>query len=373
MSRPGRATLIDLAVSTALALAVFGPLLVGPWLLAVRRHGVRARAAVEGRPGSASTGRCPARCPMDALVSVVTQVVPGSWVQRAFLVGGSCSAASASGGSSASTPGTPAAGRDHPAAVEPLGLRTAADRPVGDPARLPGAAVGRPRRAPAPCRAAPGWAEAAIAVTVARRLQPVERGDGAVAVLAVLGTTRDRRAWLATAAVGVLGNLTWLVPALTADAVAGVGRRRVRRVRRAGRVGRRAAGEPGLARRHLEDVDRARGPHQHRARRAARALLTVAALAGLRACAARPRGSGAGWPALGVGGAGRRGRCPPSRAAPRRSRTWRASPSGSRSCATPTGSSPRSVSSWRSALPGPRPRSASGSGRAGRRCGRSSG
>lgn len=40
----------------------------------------------------------------------------------------------------------------------------------------------------------------------------------AVAVLAVLGISRDRLTWVVTAVVGVVANLTWLVPALTADA-----------------------------------------------------------------------------------------------------------------------------------------------------------
>ncbi len=62
-----------------------------------------------------------------------------------------------------------------------------------------------------------GWAEAAVAVTVAAVCSP-SSGVMAAVVLAVLALTRDRRTWLATAVVGLVANLTWLVPAVTADA-----------------------------------------------------------------------------------------------------------------------------------------------------------
>ena len=148
-----------------------------PWLLAVRRHGLRARAAVEaglarprrraaprrpdGRPG---LGRDPGRARQLGPAGTSRRRVPArrrrhrAGRPRARLVRPRCG--------------------DHPAAVEPLGLRTAAHRPVGDPARLPGAALGRPRGAPAPCRAAPGLGRGGDRGHRGGRLQPVERGDG---------------------------------------------------------------------------------------------------------------------------------------------------------------------------------------------------
>ena len=143
-------------------------------------------------------------------------------------------------------------------------------------------------------------------MTVAAVCSP-SSGVMAVAVLAVLGTTR-RPPYLAGHRCGRRPRQPDLAGA-RADRGRGegVGRRRVRRVRGAGRVGRRAAGQPGLARRHLEDVDPARGPHQRRPRRA---LLPAHRRRGGRpaACGARPPGGVAPAGRARRRRAGRRGR-----------------------------------------------------------------
>jgi hypothetical protein len=216
MSRPSRATLIDLAMSTALALVVFGPLLVGPgyWLFG-------DMVFVPEQPWKPAwlglDGALPRAVPMDALVSVVTQVVPGSWVQRGLLVGGFLL-----GGV-----GIGRVVREHAWYARAAAIILLLWNPwvyerllIGQWAillgylALPWVVLAARRLRAEPRR---GWDEAAIAVTVAAVCSPAS-GVMAVAVLAVLGTTRDRRTWLATVAVGVLGNLTWVVPALTADA-----------------------------------------------------------------------------------------------------------------------------------------------------------
>ncbi len=217
MSRPSRATVTDLAVSTALALAVFGPLLVGPgyWLFG-------DMVFVPDQPWKPAwlglDGALPRAVPMDALVSVVTQVVPGSWVQRGLLVGGFLL-----GGV-----GIGRVVREHAWYARAAGITLLLWNPwvyerllIGQWAillgylALPWVVLAARRLRDEPRR---GWAESAVAVTVAAVCSP-SSGVMAVLALAVLGATRERRTWLATAVVGVLGNLTWLVPALTADAV----------------------------------------------------------------------------------------------------------------------------------------------------------
>lgn len=217
MSRPRRATVTDLAWSTALALLVFGPLLAGPgyWLFG-------DMVFVPDQPWKPAwlglDGALPRAVPMDALVSVVTQVVPGSWVQRGLLVGGFLL-------------GGVGIGRvvgEHAWYARAAAITLLLWNPwvyerllIGQWAILLGYLAlpwvvlaarrlrGDPRR---------GWAEAAIAVTVAAICSP-SSGVMGVAVLALLGVTRDRLTWVATAVVGVVANLTWTVPALTADAV----------------------------------------------------------------------------------------------------------------------------------------------------------
>lgn len=215
--RPSRATVTDLAWSTALALVVFGPLLVGPgyWLFG-------DMVFVPDQPWKPAwlglDGALPRAVPMDALVSVVTQVVPGSWVQRGLLVGGFML-----GGI-----GIGRVVREHAWFARAAAITLLLWNPwvyerllIGQWAILLGYlalpwVVLAARRLRADPRS--GWAEAAIAVTVAAVCSP-SSGVMAVAVLAVVGTTRDRRTWLVTAVVGVVGNLTWALPAIAAETV----------------------------------------------------------------------------------------------------------------------------------------------------------
>ncbi len=215
MSRPSRATVVDLAWSAGLALVVFGPLLIGPgyWLFG-------DMVFVPDQPWKAAwlglDGALPRAVPMDALVSVVTQVVPGSWVQRALLVGGFVL-----GGI-----GVGRVVRDHAWYARGAAITLLLWNPwvyerllIGQWAILLGYlalpwVVLAARRLRADPRG--GWPEAAIAVAIAAVCSP-SSGVMAAAVLAVLAITRDRRTWLATAIVGVAANLTWLVPALAAE------------------------------------------------------------------------------------------------------------------------------------------------------------
>src|SRR5688572_13761798 len=205
MNRPSSATLIDLAVRTALALAVFGPLLVGPgyWLFG-------DMVFVPEQPWKPAwlglDGTLPRAVPMDALVSVVTQVVPGNWVQRTLLVGGFLL-----GGT-----GIGRVVREHAWYARAAAITLLLWNPwvyerllIGQWAillgylALPWVVLAARRLRSDPRR---GWAEAAVAVGVAAVCSP-SSGVMAVVVLAVLGLTRDRRTWLVTAAVGVAANL----------------------------------------------------------------------------------------------------------------------------------------------------------------------
>jgi len=220
VSRPDRATVVatslDLAWSTGLALAVFGPLLLGPgyWLFG-------DMVFVPEQPWKAAwlglDGALPRAVPMDALVSLVTQVLPGSWVQRGLLVGGFVL-----GGV-----GIGRATREHAWFARAAAITLLLWNPwvyerllIGQWAillgylALPWVVLAARRLRTDPRR---GWAEAAVAVTVAAVCSP-SSGVMAAVVLAVLGLTRDRTTWWVTAVVGLVANLTWLVPALTAEA-----------------------------------------------------------------------------------------------------------------------------------------------------------
>jgi hypothetical protein len=215
VSRPSRGSVADLLWSAGLTLAVFGPLLIGPgyWLFG-------DMVFVPEQPWKSAWlglgGSLPRAVPMDALISVVTQVVPGSWIQRALLVGGFLL-----GGI-----GIGRATRDHAWYARAAAITLLLWNPwvyerllIGQWAillgylALPWVVLAARRLRDDPRR---GWAEPAIAVTVAAVCSP-SSGVMAVAVLAVLGITRNRRTWLVTAVVGLVANLTWAVPAITAD------------------------------------------------------------------------------------------------------------------------------------------------------------
>lgn len=209
-----RRTAVDLAWSAGLALAVFLPLLAGPgyWL-------VGDMVFVPEQPWKPAwlglDGALPRAVPMDALVSVVTQVVPGSWVQRILLVGGF-----AVGGL-----GVGRLLRDHAWYARAAAITFLLWNPwvmerllIGQWAillgylLLPWAAYGARRLRDDP-RAA--WGPVALALAAAAVCSP-SSGVMAVVVAAVLGLTRDRGGWWRLAVVAVVANLPWLVPSLAA-------------------------------------------------------------------------------------------------------------------------------------------------------------
>lgn len=209
--RPGHA---DLAWSALLALAVFLPLLVGPgyWL-------VGDMVFVPHQPWKPAwlglDGALPRAVPMDALVSAVTQVVPGSWVQRALLVGGFLVGGLGAGRLL----------RDHAWYARAAAITLFLWNPwvlerllIGQWAILlgylvlPWAAYGARRLREDPRSA---WGPAALALAAAAVCSP-SSGMMAAVVVAVLGLTGDRGGWWRLAVVAVVANLPWLVPSLTA-------------------------------------------------------------------------------------------------------------------------------------------------------------
>lgn len=215
MTRPDRATVADLAWSTGIALVVLGPLLLGGgyWLFG-------DMVFVPRQPWKDAwlglDGALPRAVPMDALVSLATHVVPGSWVQRALLVGGFLL-----GGA-----GIGRVVRDHAWYARAAAITLLLWNPwvyerllIGQWAillgylALPWVVLAGRRVRDDPRR---GWAEAAVAVGAAAVCSP-SSGVMAVGVLAVVAVGLDRRGWLTVGTVGLAANLTWLVPAVTAD------------------------------------------------------------------------------------------------------------------------------------------------------------
>ncbi len=210
---------LDLAVSGLVALLVLGPLLVGPgyWLFGDMVFVPRQpwKDAWLGLDGS-----LPRAVPMDAVVSVLTQVVPGSWVQKTFLV-----TAFVVGGLGTGRLVRPYAGL---AAARVAAILLYLWNPwvherllLGQWAilagylALPWVALAA-RRLRRDLRA--GWAPAAVVLVVSAVCSP-SSGVMAVVVLVVLGVRwRAWRSWAVVAGLGLLANLTWLVPSLVADA-----------------------------------------------------------------------------------------------------------------------------------------------------------
>ncbi|WP_148614740.1 hypothetical protein [Nocardioides rubriscoriae] len=216
-----RSTRLDLAVSGLVAFVVLGPLLVGPgyWLFGDMVFVPRQpwKDAWLGLDGS-----LPRAVPMDAIVSVLTHLVPGSWVQKTFLV-----TAFVLGGLGAARLVRPYAGLAaaraaatvlylwNPWVHERLLLGQWAI--LAGYLALPWVALAA-RRLRRDLRA--GWAPAAVALAVSAVCSP-SSGVMAVVVLVVLGVRwRDPRSWAVVVALGVVANLTWLLPSLTADAAA---------------------------------------------------------------------------------------------------------------------------------------------------------
>lgn len=217
MSRPTSAGWrSDLACAAAVALAVLGPLLLGGgyWL-------VGDMVFVPEQPWKAAwlglDEGLPRAVPMDALVSVATQVVPGSVVQRVLLVGGFLAGGLGVGRLVA----------EHAWYARAAAIGLLCWNPwvyerllIGQWAillgylLLPWVALAALRMRRDPRDVGP----AAIAVVASAVCSP-SSGVMAAVVLAVLGLTRSRAGWWRVATVAVVANLTWAVPAVTADAV----------------------------------------------------------------------------------------------------------------------------------------------------------
>jgi hypothetical protein len=210
----------DLLVTVGVALVILGPLLLGGglWL-------VGDMVFVPHQPWKSAwlglDGSLPRAVPMDGLISVVTQVVPGSVVQRVLLVGGLVA-----GGLGVARlvtrlrPELPWYARAaaitlycwNPWAYERL--------LIGQWAILLGYLL-LPWVALAALRLRAerrDWGPAAV-VLVASSVCSPSSGVMAVGVVAVLALGRDAVRWLQVGVLALGANLTWLVPALTADAV----------------------------------------------------------------------------------------------------------------------------------------------------------
>ncbi|KRB75909.1 hypothetical protein ASE01_12710 [Nocardioides sp. Root190] len=204
----------DLAVTGLVALVVLGPLLIGSgfWIVGdmVFVPDQQWRPAWLGLDGS-----LPRAVPMDALVSVATAVLPGALVQKLLLLGGFL----AGGLGIARVVG------DRAWFARAAAITLFCWNPwvyerllIGQWAILlgyfvlPWVAVAARRLR----RDATDWSPAAVALVLSAICSP-SSGLMAVGVLAVLGLGRDRRAWWRLAVMALVANLTWLVPAVTAD------------------------------------------------------------------------------------------------------------------------------------------------------------
>ena len=209
MSR--RPVLVDAAWALALALAVTGPLWLGRgfWL-------VGDMVFVPHQPWKDAwlglDGSLPRAVPMDALISVASHVLPGQVLQRLLLTGGLLLGGTGVGR---------LAGR-HPFAARAAAITLFCWNPwvaerlgIGQWAILLGYLllpwiVLAARR----LRADPGaWAPAALVTVLAAACSP---SSGVMAVATLLVLAGGRRTWWRIVALGVVANLTWLAPALTA-------------------------------------------------------------------------------------------------------------------------------------------------------------
>ncbi|MCR1781558.1 hypothetical protein KVF89_03345 [Nocardioides carbamazepini] len=209
MRRPGT----DLAVTIAITVLVLGPLLVGGgyWL-------VGDMVFVPHQPWKSAwlglDGSLPRAVPMDALVSLATEVVPGGVVQRLLLVGGFLA-------------GGLGIGRvvgDQRWYARAAAITLFCWNPwvyerllIGQWAILLGyLLLPWVARAALRLRADPrDWGPAAVVLVLSAVCSP-SSGLMAIGVLAVLSLGRDRRTWWRAAVLAVGANLTWALPALTA-------------------------------------------------------------------------------------------------------------------------------------------------------------
>ena len=211
---PTRGWRVDLALTLVLALVVLGPLFTGPgyWL-------VGDMVFVPHQPWKSAwlglDGSLPRAVPMDAVVSALTHVVPGSWVQRAFLLGGFLVGGLGAG----------RLVREHAWYARAAAITVFCWNPwvhdhlqIGQWAilagylALPWVALAS-RRLRRDLRT--GWAPAAVALVMSAVCSP-SSGVMAVVVLAVLGTRRSLASWATVAGLGVAANLPWLLPSLVA-------------------------------------------------------------------------------------------------------------------------------------------------------------
>ncbi|MFW6865920.1 hypothetical protein ACOACQ_00945 [Nocardioides sp. CPCC 206347] len=205
----------DLACVLAVTLLVLGPLLAGRgfWL-------VGDMVFVPQQPWKAAwlgmDGALPRAVPMDALVSLVTQVVPGDFVQKALLVGGFLA-----GGLGVARLVGEQAWFARAAAImlfcwNPWVYERLL---IGQWAillgyfLLPWVALAAVRLR----RGEPGdWAPAAVALVLSAICSP-SSGAMAAGVLLALGLDRNWRGWWRPVGIAMVANLTWAVPALTAE------------------------------------------------------------------------------------------------------------------------------------------------------------
>lgn len=210
--RPDRR--VDLAWSTLLTFVITGPLLLGPgyWL-------VGDMVFVPQQPWKPAwlglDGSLPRAVPMDAVVSVLTQVVPGSVVQRVFLV----SAFLLGGlGISRFVGERSWAARAAAVTVFVWNPWVHDHLQIGQWAilcgylALPWVALAA-RRYRGDVRR--GWAPVAVALVVSAICSP-SSGVMAVVVAAVLGLRRSWSSWTVLAALSLVANLSWVVPSLLA-------------------------------------------------------------------------------------------------------------------------------------------------------------
>ena len=205
----------DLVVTSALTVAVLGPLLVGGgyWLLGDMVF-VPRQPWKDAWLGLDTT--LPRAVPMDALVSLATHVVPGSVVQRVLLAAGFVA-----GGLGTARLVADRAWYARAAAITLLCWNPwVAERLlIGQWAILLGYLL-LPWVAHAALRLRDqprDWGPAAVALVLAAVCGP-SSGVMAAVVLAILALGRDRRVWWRAAALALTANLTWAVPALTATA-----------------------------------------------------------------------------------------------------------------------------------------------------------
>lgn len=209
-----RDLLVDLVWSAALASAIVAPLWLGRgfWL-------VGDMVFVPEQPWKAAwlglDDALPRAVPMDALVSVASQVLPGDWLQRILLTGGLIAAGVGIG---RVVGGCPWFARAAAIGILVWNPWVHERLLIGQWAILLGYLVlpwvvlgARSLRE----GSRHGWAPAALAVGLAAICSP-SSGVMAVGVLALFAGRRDRGTWWRVTAISVVANLTWLVPAVTA-------------------------------------------------------------------------------------------------------------------------------------------------------------